>query len=330
MRKLLIPLSFLIAALSLPMAAWGAGDGKETTDRQVTLREHVVVDANVVRLGDIFENAGKKAEAAVAYAPEPGRQAILDARWLYRVAKANGLDWQPLGNKVYTMIERESVVVSFEDIKAHLLYALADQGAGPDADIELATRMQQIYLPTNSAPDIRVEDMNYQARTGRFSAVVALSAANQMTQRHRLTGRVYRTIEVPVMERRVIKDDTISKDDIRWVRMNADRVQRDVVVNADDLIGMTPIRGLRVGMPVRAGDVRRPVLVKKNSLVTIFHRVRNMTLTAQGKALADGSEGDIVQILNTRSSHVIEAEVIGAGRVAAHTLATELGMTPAQ
>ncbi|MDA0996588.1 MAG: flagellar basal body P-ring formation chaperone FlgA, partial [Proteobacteria bacterium] len=295
------------------------------------LKEHVVVEEKVIRLGDLFENADGKSDTAIAYAPEPGKQVILDARWLSRIAKANGLDWRPLGSKIYAVVERASSTVSFDDIKAQLLTALSEQqGIDQDMDIELATRFQQIFLPSNATATIKIEDLMFTPRTSRFTAVVALTASNQGTQRHRLTGRVIRVLEVPVVDRRVLKDDTITKDNIRWVRMNAERVQRDVVVNADELIGMTPTHGLRAGLPVRSMDVRRPVMVKKNSLVTIYHRVSNMTLTAQGKALSDGSSGDVIQISNARSSHVIEAEVIGPGRVVAHVASIDLAMTPSQ
>ncbi len=49
-----------------------------------------------------------------------------------------------------------------------------------------------------------------------------------------------------------------------------------------------------------------------------------MVLTAQGKALKSGSDGDIVQIKNQRSNQVIEAEVIAPGRVAVRSLSDQL------
>jgi flagella basal body P-ring formation protein FlgA len=57
-------------------------------------------------------------------------------------------------------------------------------------------------------------------------------------------------------------------------------------------------------------------------LVTIILKSPKMTLTAQGKALDDGSDGDTVRITNTQSNKVIEAEVTGPAKVA--VLATGL------
>ena len=82
-----------------------------------------------------------------------------------------------------------------------------------------------------------------------------------------------------------------------------------------DLIGRTPRRGIRAGSPVQISAVQRPIIVAKNSLVTIVLRTPRMTLTATGKALENGADGDVIKISNSQSKTVIEAEVITAGRV---------------
>jgi len=46
------------------------------------LRSYAVVDGDVVRLGDLFDNVGVKAELAIARSPAPGKRATLDAEWL--------------------------------------------------------------------------------------------------------------------------------------------------------------------------------------------------------------------------------------------------------
>jgi len=168
--------------------------------------------------------------------------------------------------------------------------------------------------------------VNYQDRTGRFTAMVSAGEGANATEKIRLSGRAYRVAEVPVFSNRVLRGDIIKSADVKWVRMRADRVQADILMHMDDLIGMTPKRGIRAGAPIRVTDVQRPQLVKKNDLVTIVHHVPNMILTAQGKALQNGADGDIIQIKNAQSTQVIEAEIIGPGRVAVRTVAQQLSL----
>lgn len=76
------------------------------------------------------------------------------------------------------------------------------------------------------------------------------------------------------------------------------------------------MRGLRAGHPVFARDVERPVLVTKDSLVTLVLQASHMRLTARGKALDQGSHGDVIRIVNEQSKQVVEGTVIGAGQAA--------------
>ena len=57
---------------------------------EAILKSAAIVEGRYITLGDLFENAGVRADTNVAYAPAPGKRAIFDARWLYRVARAHG------------------------------------------------------------------------------------------------------------------------------------------------------------------------------------------------------------------------------------------------
>ena len=53
----------------------------------------------------------------------------------------------------------------------------------------------------------------------------------------------------------------------------------------------------------------------------MFLQAPKMVLTAQGKALERGSNGDVIRISNTQSKKVVEAEIIGHGKVAVRATA---------
>ena len=310
MKILLILLVLALSVLAPPAAAAPAAEAAP-----VALRQSVTVSGGLVRLGDLFVPAGDKAEAAVAYAPAPGKRAIFDARWLYRVARAYGLNWRPLSIHEKAVVARESIVIGRREIADHILAALVDKGVDADMRVELSNRMLRIHVPGDSTATVAVEDVAYDARTRRFIAIVAAPADDPAARRIRVTGRVHRVIDVPVLTRRVLAGEVIRKRDVKWIAMRGDRLQRDTIQDSGALIGKSPRRGLRAGVPVRVSDVRLPVLVPRRSLVTIMYRVRSMTLTAQGRALEDGGAGDTVRVANTQSNTVVQAVVTGANRV---------------
>ncbi len=290
-------------------------DWQEAKSSEVMLRESVTVNSKHIRLGDIFINAGENAQAVVAYAPEPGKKAIFDARWLYRVARAYRLDWKPESIADRSVIVRQSVVIGRAEIEDHILAALINKGIDSNISVELNNRMMRLYVPGDSSATIAVEDVIYEPRTQRFTAIIVAPAGDPDAKRLRLTGRARKVSDVPVLSRRILAGEVISKNDIKWIKAYSNRLQADTILDADALIGKTPRRILRRGVVVRASDIRRPILVPKGALVTIILNRPRMTLTSQGKALEAGSDGDTIRVANTRSKIVIEAIVIGYNKV---------------
>ena len=88
-----------------------------------------------------------------------------------------------------------------------------------------------------------------------------------------------------------------------------------MVLDAQSVIGKGPRRPIGLDQPIRSGDLREPVTVKKNSLVTISLRTERMVLTAQGRALEDGATGNVIRVMNTKSNTVINAVVAESGLV---------------
>ena len=308
--KLAIMLAFLAATPAAGVEPAGP----------VALNGRVLVNSDLVLLGDIFSGAGDKAEIPVAYAPAPGKRAIFDARWLSRVARAHGLKWRPAGIRDQTIVKRESFVIGREEIEDAILAALIDRGAEPGLNVELSNRMLRLHVAGDATATIAVEDAVYEPRTKRFTATIVAPADDPSAKRIRVTGRLNKVSDVPVLARRVMSGEIIGEGDIKWIKVRSARLQRDIILDAGDLVGKSPKRGLRAGRPVRASEVRRPLLVSKSSLVTIVLQAPSMVLTSRGRALEQGSNGDIIRVVNTHSNTVIEAQIIGHGRVRVRTL----------
>ncbi|MEE9545090.1 MAG: flagellar basal body P-ring formation chaperone FlgA [Rhodospirillales bacterium] len=311
---------FLMTVFLAVFAAPASKGDSALPGEPVVLRETVTVNSSLVRLGDLFTGAGKKSPAVVAYAPGPGERLVFDARWLYRLARAYKLDWKPLSIREQTVVKRESQIIGHEEIRDYILAALVDKGAAADMQVELSNRLLRIHVAGDRTATAAVEDVAYDPRTQRFTAILVAPADNPAAKRFQVTGRLHKMIETPVLVRRIPPGEVITSDDIEWIKTRSSRLQRNIILAAEDLIGREPRRGLRAGIPVRASDVRRPVLVPKGGLVTMVLRMPSMVLTAQGRALEAGSDGDVIRVTNTQSNTVIEAVVAGAGRVSVRPL----------
>ncbi|MDA8230688.1 MAG: flagellar basal body P-ring formation chaperone FlgA [Magnetospirillum sp.] len=299
----------LLLSLGLPVLAVAAG-------LPVQLRSEATINGDAIRLGDLWDNLGDKAGTAIAAAPQPGRRVTLDARWLAAVAGTNGIDWHPSSPFDRIVVERAGRTVDPASIESAVREALAMQGLPQGTGFELSSRSAlAIVIPADAQPDVAVHDLDVDQRTQRFSATVEVPAGAPNAIRVRVSGRTFTTTKIPVLNRTVARGDVIGERDIDWLDVRDDNMRRDIALEPRELVGMEPRFQVKAGMPVRLADLQRPILVSRNSTVTMVLRTPYMTLTSQGRATEDGGRGDIVHVTNTQTKQVVEALVEGPGTV---------------
>jgi flagella basal body P-ring formation protein FlgA len=287
-----------------------------------TLRANVVVTGPSIRLGDLFSDAGSRAAVEIAPAPALGGRTVLDAAWLAAKAHEQNLAWQPRSRYEQTVVERASQSVPAETIIAELRQELGNRLPGGRSELTLDNADLRLLVPAGATPAILIDALTFDARSGRLSAYVTASAGDVTTDRLRVTGRVRRMLDMPVLTRLVAPGETIAAQDVETITLPADRLNQSFVVGAADLIGKTPKRTIRPGEPIRPTDVQTPIVIRRGELVTVVLQSAALLLTAQAKALEDGTQGQAIRVSNTRSGKTLDATVNGPGTVILATLST--------
>ena len=317
----LLPILAVLLFLVQPGAAPRAAE--PISENPATLNEMVDVQGSYIRVGDVFRNAGPRSDEVITYSPPPGKQTIYDVYWLQRVASTYRVDWRPVGRLDRIVIRRDSRVVTYNEIAERLRQSLVEQeGVDELIEVALSSRDIRLYVPAEAAESLGVRDIAYDPRSRRFTAVLLAPAGDPHATVVTVQGRVFPVVEVPVLANRIKADGIIGADDITYVQVRQDRLNNNIIVEPENLIGMAPKRAVQPGRAIRSSDVRRPVLVEKGSLVLMTLDRPGMALTARGKALDAGSEGDTVRIANAQSNTVVDARVVGAGRVVVAPLGT--------
>ncbi len=62
-------------------------------------------------------------------------------------------------------------------------------------------------------------------------------------------------------------------------------------------------------------DLAKPDLVQRDQSVTLIYESPGLYLTIRGKALENGTEGDVVNVINLQSKRTVSGTVIGRGQV---------------
>lgn len=281
----------------------------------LVLRQGAVVNDNVIRLGDLFENAGAKGDVVVAPAPALGRRAVYDARWLQAMARASSLAWNPASRYDHIIVERASQTIQTSEIMDILKAAIAEKKNGEAFEIELDNRNLEIFAPADSEAALRVRNLSINESSGRFTAKLVLGGGKVATKSLRASGRIYRIARIPVLNRQIKPGTVISEEDIDWVTQRADTLQHTTLASTSQIVGLTPRRWSRPGEPLRAGDLRKPIVIAKGTTVVMVLKTTNMTITVRGRAVENGSKGDVIRVMNTQSRRVVGATVTGPGTV---------------
>jgi len=118
-------------------------------------------------------------------------------------------------------------------------------------------------------------------------------------------------VDVLTYARSISAGETVGAEDLAWSK--AAVAPSDSPRDPDAVIGLAARRPLRAGAAVLAHDVAAPVIIKAGEVITVMFEAEGISLSLQGKALASGGVGDLLNVENTASKKTIQAMVTGPG-----------------
>ena len=299
----------LLALLLLPAAAQGqAGNGTGLA----SLRPQVVVEDEVIRLGDLFDDAGPAAARGIGPAPAPGRRILVESAQLLAIARANGIAWRPLFANERVVVERPGRALAREEWLEPLRDALLELGMNPQAELELPG-FSPPMVPPAGVPQVSVEQPSLDGN--RFGATLVVLSDGMPTLRLRLSGRAAPTVAVAVATRRLAIGEVVRPGDVRVQRLKTERVRPGLASDVSQVVGQQLRRPVGEGLPFAVNDLGVPVVVERNSTVTMLLEAGGLTLTAMGRALEAAPRGGVVNVMNLSSRQIVEAQAVGPGRV---------------
>jgi flagella basal body P-ring formation protein FlgA len=252
-----------------------------------TLRPMTTLGSPVVRLSDLFDDAGPEADKVLGPAPAPGGRIVVEAAQLSAIARQFGVDWRPAASTDRAVLDRPGRLLAREDVMAALRTALIGVGASDDADIDLPGFSAPL-VPIDSHPQATMEQLDYDAASGRFTGVLAVSSEGMNLQRERLSGTVQDMLSVPVPVRRLAAGGVIQAGDLTIARVCAGLARGNVVQDPAQAVGMAVRHQTRPGQPVPVADLTRPQAVRKGARVTMQLQSPGISLAARTRRVWRG------------------------------------------
>jgi flagella basal body P-ring formation protein FlgA len=319
-RPLLLAAALILA---LPAPAL-AGDGVSnwasdtTTFALPVLRANVAVTSDIVRIGDVIDNAGPAGQIAIYRAPDLGTTGSLPTAQVLTALRAHqviGVDTKDIKQVTVTRLSRN---VESKDIQENVARALEHRGRlGDAANLSLTfdREIQDLHLDASNTGAMQPTIVRYEPRSTRFDVTFEIANdSGAAPTKLRFTGTAIETVEAAVLTRSVERTDILKSSDLIIERRPKAEIGGEAAAR-DRALGMQVRRSMRAGQALKAADLVKPDLVQRDQGVTLIYQSAGLYLTTRGKAVDNGTEGDVVSVLNLQSKRTVTGVVTGRGQV---------------
>lgn len=281
---------------------------------QPLLRAEIRVDAAVVTVGDMFDDAGLIAEQPLFRAPLPGTTGTVPLADVRAAARRIGLTAFSTGALDSVRVSRAASVVDETLLTGLIAQDLRARGiltAAMSAQTLFDRQVDPINAAFSDAPATLLT-LRYLPATGAFTARFSLAGIERALD---VSGTLDLMIQTPHLAASLPAGAILSAADIVMQPVPLKFAETSGVITIDQLVGKQLQRPSREGMALKPADVATAQLIARNQFVTIYFRQGLMTLTVKGQAMAGAAPGATVPVLNLMSNKVVTAIASAPGAV---------------
>jgi flagellar basal body P-ring formation protein FlgA len=279
-----------------------------------SLKGDVVVTAEIVTVGDMFDDAGSLAELAMFRAPKPGTTGMVELNAVLRAAKLVGLtEFENVGI-ARVRVSRAASIVDAALLEAMVTEDLRGRGivqAGVTPDLSFDTPDLSFNAEAVDEP-VKLINVRYMPGNNAFSARFQIAGTDLPID---VTGHIDMMIEAPHLVDTRPAGTVLTPSDVEMKLVPLKFAETSGVAKLDQLIGKQLERSGRAGLMLRARDVADPQVVARNQIVTVYLKSGPMTLTVKGQALNNAAAGQPVQVMNTASKKIVIGTALPNGGV---------------
>ncbi|TXM91057.1 flagellar basal body P-ring formation protein FlgA [Methylobacterium sp. WL30] len=299
----------------LALAVLGAYTLPAFADEAMRLRGDVTARGDVLTLEDLVEGAPSSAAKRPLFrAPALGATGTIQARRILEAVAALNLGAVETGGRLQVAVQRAARRVGAQEIEAALRRAL-ETAYGVDAksvSVRLDGDGPMLLAPVDLDGQVVALDLNYDPRSRRVGGLMTLGERQASL---RVSGVVIEMRDVAIVNRTLNRGEPVTAADLTIERRPREGSPPNALASGATLVGEVAQRTLSQGAILRTGDTAPPELVARGEAVTIVYESPGISLAMRGQATDAGRLGATVNVVNIASKKVLQAIVIGPGRV---------------
>ena len=248
-------------------------------------------------------------DTPVGYAPAPGIPRILGLAELARLARRNGLSFEP---QAQICVERPVAPLA----PAALLEAIQSSLGMPEVRIEIVDQ-SRYPVPRGTLEFPRTGLVSPAPSQPRAAALWRGSIRYAENRRFAIWAKV----RILVRSQRVIADQALpARQPIEAAQLRLESyegfpLRMPALDSIDQAVGRVPRRSMARGAVLSAAELEQPYEVSRGDAVRVGVSSGDARLELDGRAEASGRRGQTIPVRNPANGKTFPARVEGAGRV---------------
>ncbi|MGE4469510.1 MAG: flagellar basal body P-ring formation chaperone FlgA [Desulfovibrio sp.] len=320
----LVLLVLAAALLVLALLPAGADAASSNTGWSLRIREAACVEGERVRLGDIAEPVGRidlgvwreLAEQTLWQGPQySGRQQALPRRQIARMLEyyvPEVADACVLPGRL--VVQRGGRVFEGRTLQRLVVDFLTPRAASLGGDPEVKDVRVPSFIFLDDPFDKLEVALSNDLRPGRVTMLIrAVGQDGRITRRVAASAFVNLWKAVPCAAQPINRYDSVTPDKIQFMRKNLAYLGEVWDGRSGGPYRMT--RSVGTGRPLEMEFLESEPMVSRGDQVNLVYRGPRITLAVKAEALADGDQGQTVEVRNLQSSKTVLATVVDRNTV---------------
>ena len=282
----------------------------------VTLRDEAYVRGPQVKLAEVADIDGEHADALreleVVSAAAPGVAKRISAALVEARVRNAGFDAAQVS------------VAGAPTVNATTLHLEITSGMLTE-DLRAYIRKEMPWDPSAALVDVTAPETEYNVADGEVSVVwrpdpqYEYLGQGNFRGEIRVNGEVQRMVfaranvsayeSVVIASQPIARGDLISSANARLEKRELSALDPGAFFSMQDVTGRIAKTTIQPGQALTGRRLEMPTLVERNQFVPVETRVGRLMIRGQAKALADGSAGDVILLLNVASNQKLSGVV---------------------
>ncbi len=270
----------------------------------------------VIRGSDV-ELCKKVSDIPIGRMPWSGEKIIFDRRAIRsRLASAGispSMVWITGAEKVTVMLD-ETTFEAAKLIRSAEAFLEKNHPSSPGYGWRRMTQVKDLVIPVTKDIELIARPAKDSPKGYAKVEVAVTSAGRELAKTDLLFKRLY-----PAQQAFAIRDiapgETITLENTRIALVSRERQSADKWVSAYGMVAVNRIPAETAIRPSLVKTKKPTIIVRRNQTVQMKIQGRYFLVTASGKALQDGCEGDWIRVQNIDTNRIIGAKVASDGTV---------------